>query len=51
MKSWVSKYYQDCSNDVLGLTLTFLRQVQIWENANTQDFIDSFEDFGIKYGN
>ena len=39
---------QDCSNDDLRVTLTILQQDQIWENANTYDFMESFEDFGIK---
>ena len=44
----VLKYYQDCSFDDLGLTLTFLRQAEIWENTDTLDFIKSFECFGQK---
>ena len=27
---WVLEYYQDCSNDDPGLTLTYFRQCQIW---------------------
>ena len=30
------EYYQDCLNDDFGLILTFLQQVQLWENANLQ---------------
>ena len=28
------------------MTLTFSFQDQIWKNANTQDFMESFEDCG-----
>ena len=31
----VLKLYQNCSNDDFGLTMTYLRQGQIWENANS----------------
>ena len=30
MYHWVREYYQDCSNYDLGLTLTILRQGQIY---------------------
>ena len=42
MEHWVLEYYQDYSNDDIGLTMTLLRQGQIWENTNTQDFMESF---------
>ena len=32
----------------LGWPWPVIRQGQIWENANTFDFMESFEDFGIK---
>ena len=35
MTHWIHEYYQDCCYDDLVLTLTFLRQGQLWENANT----------------
>ena len=44
----VPEYCYDCSNDHLRLTLTFLRKGKIWETANTLDFIERFEDFGLK---
>ena len=44
----IHKYHQDCSNDDLGLTLTFLREGQLWETANTLDFMESFEYFSLK---
>ena len=36
--------YQYCSNDDLGLTLTFLQQVQQWESANSLDSMEGFKD-------
>ena len=30
-------------------TFTFLGEGQIWENANTRDFMESLEDFGLKW--
>ena len=42
MQHGVLQYYHDYSNDKLGLLLTFLRQLQIWENARTY-FMESFE--------
>ena len=44
----VLKYNQACSNDYLGLTLTFLTTMQLWENANSKESMESFEDFGLK---
>ena len=35
----------------LGWPWLFLRQGQIWENANALDFMESIEDFGIKMVN
>ena len=35
----------------LGRPCPFLRQCQIWENANTLDFVESFEDSGLKMCN
>ena len=46
--AWVLEYYEDCSNDVLELTLTFFMSRSNMENANTSDFMESFEDFGLK---
>ena len=46
-----SSFYQDCSFDDLGMTLTFLWQGQIWDNANILLFMESFECFGQKNGN
>ena len=39
--------YQDYLNSDLGLTVSFLWQGQIWENAGTQ-IIESFEDLNPK---
>ena len=36
----ILKYFQDCSNDDLGLTLTFLGQSQIWKNDTSQDIME-----------
>ena len=36
---------QDCSNNDLGLTLTFFIWRQTQKNANIYDFVDSFKDF------
>ena len=46
----VIKYSKDCSNDYLGLTLTFLTARSSMENANSKKFMESFEDFGLKIG-
>ena len=43
-------YNQDCTNGELWLTLTFLCQGQIWKNAGKYEFLESFEDFGLKTG-
>ena len=51
MSHLVLKFYQDYSFDDLGLTLTILRQGQILENANTLNFMESFEYFGLNNGN
>ena len=51
MQHQVLKFYQDCSFDDFVLTLTILRQGQISENANTLNFMESFEYFGLKVDN
>ena len=52
MLHWVLKYYQDHSEDDIGLTLTFLyRKAKCEKNANTYDFMESFDGFGLKIGN
>lgn len=50
MQYRVLEFYQECSNDHLGLTLAFLRQGQIWENAWPEDFMENFEEFVQKIG-
>ena len=45
----IREYYQDCSNE--DLALTYFTEDQIWENANTSNFMEIFEDFGQKIGN
>lgn len=48
MQYRVLEFYQECSNDDLGLNLAFLRLGQLWENAWPYDFMEKFEDFGLK---
>ena len=32
----------------LGWPWPFKQQGQVWENANSKEFMESFEDFGLK---
>ena len=48
MMHWVLLYHQDCSNDDLVLTLTYFTSQSTMENANTKDFMESLENFGLK---
>ena len=54
---WVLKYYQDYSNDDLGLTLTFFTArsnlvpyVFLWEKGKTMDFSEPSIVYDIKVG-
>ena len=44
----VLKFYQYCSFDAFGLLLTFFMARSNIVNANTLDFMESFECFGKK---
>ena len=46
-----TRILQDCSNDDVELTLTYVTARSNMGNANTQDFMESFEDFGLKITN
>ena len=49
---YVAEYCQELVRKMtLGWFWHILRQGQIWETANTKDFMESFEDFGLKNGN
>ena len=57
MQHCVLKYYQICSNDDPGLTLTFLRPGQIWspmllygEKSKTMDFSEAIVFHDVKVG-
>ena len=50
LKHRVSKYYKDCSNDDL-MTLTYFMAKSNMGKYNTCDFMEMFEDFGLKIGN
>ena len=50
MLHWVLDYCQGNSNGELVLTLSFLQEGELWENARIYDFIEKFEDFGLKIG-
>ena len=42
-------YYQDYQNkETYGWPPSFIRQSQIWKNAKTYDFIESFKEFGLE---
>ena len=48
MQHWVLEYYQVCSNDDSGLTLTyfmarsnFVPYVFVWEDGKTMDFSET----------
>ena len=49
---WAFEHYQDCSNDDLGLTLIYVTaRSNMGKYANTLDFMESYEGFGLKIGN
>ena len=48
MWHWVPKYYQDCSNDDLGLTLTYFTARSNMGKCLYIEFHGSFEDFGLE---
>ena len=53
MQHRVLEYYQVCSNDDPGLTLTNLWQGQnafVWEKGNTIDFSETIVVYDIKVG-
>ena len=57
MKHWVHGYYQVCSNDDTGLTLTYFTArshlvpfVFVWEKGKTMDFIETIVVYDIIIG-
>ena len=57
MQHLVLEYYQVCSNDVSGLTLTYYRTRSnlvpyafIWEKGKTMDFSETIVVYGVKIG-
>ena len=57
MQHWVLEYYQVCSNDDLGLTITYFttRSNLVlyafeWKKGKTADFSDSIVVCDIKFG-
>ena len=57
MKHWVLKYYQVCSNDDTGLTLTYFMAKSnavpsaiVWEKGKTMDFSETVVFHDIKVG-
>ena len=55
MQYWVRKYYQVCSNDDPGLTLTYfttrsnlVSYVFVWENGKTMDFSETIVIYDLK---
>ena len=57
MQHRVLEYYQVCSNDDLGLTLTYLttrsnsvHYAFVWENGKTMDFSETIIIYDIKVG-
>ena len=54
MQHWVLKYYQVCSNDDPGLTLTYtirsnmVRYAFIWEKGKTMDFSETIVVYDLK---
>ena len=54
---WVYKYYQVCSNDDPGLTLTYftarsnlLRYAFVWEKGKTVDISETIAVYDVKVG-
>ena len=57
MLHWVLKYYQVCSNDDPGLTLTYFTArlnlvlyAFVWEQVKTMDFSETIVVYDIKFG-
>ena len=57
MQHWVLKYYQVCSNDDPGLTLTYftarsnsVHYAFVWEKGKTMDFSETIIVYDIKVG-
>ena len=57
MQHWVLEYYQDCSNDDPGLTLTYFTAMShsvpysfVWEKCKTMDFSETIVVYDIKVG-
>ena len=57
MQHWVLKYYQVCSNDDSGLTLTYFTSRSnlvpyafVWENGKTMDFSEAIVVYDVKVG-
>ena len=57
MQHWTLKYYQVCSNDVLGLTLMYFMARSnlvpyafVWEKVKTMDFSEVIVVYDIKVG-
>ena len=57
MQHWMLKYYQVCSNDEPGLTLTYFTRRSnlvpyafVWEKGKTMDFSESIVDYDTKVG-
>ena len=55
MQHWVLKYYQVCSNDDLGLTLTYFTTRSnlvpyafVWEKGKTMDFSETIVVYDLK---
>ena len=56
-KRWVLEYYQVCSNDDPGLTLTYFRARStlvpyafVWKQGKTMDVLDTIAVYDIKVG-
>ena len=57
MQHWVLEYYQICSNDESGLTMTyfmarsnFVLFASVWEEGKTMDFSETIVVYDIKVG-
>ena len=57
MQHWVLEYYQVCSNDDPGLTLTYFTARSnlvpyafVWEKGKTMDFSETIVVYDVKVG-
>ena len=57
MQHWVLRYYQVCSNDDPGLTLTYFTARSsldlyafVWEKVKTMDFAETIVVYDVKVG-